>query len=268
MLAAVIAMARTLARGPARLVLAAAAAAVALLVPGVVGQTLTILAAGLVGAALFRGGVHPLALHLRFPIGRRLAVVSLALFGVLLVGLPVLRAATGAHGVDLFAAFYRAGALVFGGGHVVLPLLDEATVASGWVGQEQFLAGYGAAQAMPGPLFTFSAYLGAIGEPSPNGVAGAGIALVAIFLPSFLLLGGVLPLWSAIRDVPSYRRPSPASARASSGSSPRRCGIPSCGRRSAAPGTRSSSPSCCRAPAGAAGVGCRAHAAAPGGPAF
>lgn len=199
-LTAVIAMARTLARGPVRFVLAAAAAAVALLVPGAVGQTLTILAAGLVGAALFRGGARPLALHLRFPIGRRLAAVSLALFGALFVGLPVLRAATGAHGVDLFAAFYRAGALVFGGGHVVLPLLDEATVASGWVGQEQFLAGYGAAQAVPGPLFTFSAYLGAIGEPSPNGVAGAAIALVAIFLPSFLLLGGVLPLWSAIRE--------------------------------------------------------------------
>ncbi len=199
-LAAVVAMARTLARGPAKLALAVAAAAAALLAPGTAVQTLTILAAGLAGAALFRGGGHELGLRLRFPIGRRLAAVSLALFAALLVGLPVLRAATGAHGVDLFAAFYRAGALVFGGGHVVLPLLDEATVASGWVGQEAFLAGYGAAQAVPGPLFTFSAYLGAIGEPSPNGVAGAGLALAAIFLPSFLLLGGVLPLWSAVRE--------------------------------------------------------------------
>ena len=97
-------------------------------------------------------------------------------------------------------AFYSAGALVFGGGHVVLPLLNEAVVAPGWVSQQAFLAGYGAAQAMPGPLFTFSAYLGAIEDPSPNGVAGAAIALVAIFLPSFLLLGAALPLWSAARE--------------------------------------------------------------------
>ncbi len=199
-LAAVIAMARALARGPAKLALAAAAAAAALLAPGTAVQTLTILVAALAGAALFRGGVHELGLRLSFPIGRRLAAASLALFVALLVGLPVLRAAIDAHGVDLFAAFYAAGALVFGGGHVVLPLLDEATVASGWVGQEAFLAGYGAAQAVPGPLFTFSAYLGAIGEPSPSGVAGAAIALAAIFLPSFLLLGGVLPLWSAVRE--------------------------------------------------------------------
>lgn len=199
-LAAVIAMARTLARGPARLALAAGAAAVALLVPGAAAQTLTILVAGLVGALLFRGNVRPLLLHLRFPIGGRLAAVSLTLFAALLVGLPLLRAATDAHGVDLFAALYGAGSLVFGGGHVVLPLLDQAAVASGWVTQQEFLAGYGAAQAVPGPLFTFSAYLGAIAEPSPNGVAGAAIALVAVFLPSFLLLGGVLPVWSAVRE--------------------------------------------------------------------
>ncbi len=199
-LAAVISMARTLARGPARLALAAAAAAMALLVSSAAGQTLTIVAAGLVGMALFRGGARPLALELTFPIGPRLAWACLTLFFGLLLGLPVLRSALGGHGIDLFAAFYRAGALVFGGGHVVLPLLDQATVASGWVGQDAFLAGYGAAQAVPGPLFAFSAYLGAIGEPSPNGVAGAAVALAAIFLPSFLLLGGVLPLWSSLRE--------------------------------------------------------------------
>lgn len=199
-LAAVIDMSRSLARGPIRIALAAAGAAVALLVPGAAGQTLTILGAGLVGAVLFRGNLRPLGLTLRFPIGPRLAAASLTLFTALLVGLPFLRAATEAHGIDLFAAFFRAGALVFGGGHVVLPLLDQATVASGWVGQEEFLAGYGAAQAVPGPLFTFSAYLGAIGEPSPNGVAGGAIALAAIFLPSFLLLFGLLPVWSAVRE--------------------------------------------------------------------
>ena len=104
------------------------------------------------------------------------------------------------HSLACSHSFYRAGALVFGGGHVVLPLLNEAVVAPGWVSQQAFLAGYGAAQAVPGPLFTFSAYLGAIEHPSPNGVAGAAIALVAIFLPSFLLLGAALPLWSAARE--------------------------------------------------------------------
>ena len=103
------------------------------------------------------------------------------------------------HAVDLTAAFYRAGALVFGGGHVVLPLLDDAVVGPGWVSQQAFLAGYGVTQAVPGPLFTFSAYLGAIADPTPNGIAGAAIALVAIFVPSFLLLGAALPLWAAVR---------------------------------------------------------------------
>jgi chromate transporter len=93
----------------------------------------------------------------------------------------------------------QAGTLVFGGGHVVLPLLYESVVESGWVTEETFLAGYGAAQALPGPLFTFSAFLGATAEPEPNGVPGAALALGAIFLPSFLLLGAVLPLWSAVR---------------------------------------------------------------------
>ena len=99
----------------------------------------------------------------------------------------------------LVDAMVRSGTFVFGGGHVVLPLLDQALVEPGWVSEQEFLAGYGLAQAMPGPLFTFSAYLGAIEDPAPNGVAGAGLALVAIYLPSFLILGGVLPFWSSIR---------------------------------------------------------------------
>src|SRR5690606_17225319 len=102
-----------------------------------------------------------------------------------------------------FDAFYRAGALVFGGGHVVLPLLEAETVAPGWVGRDDFLAGYGAAQAVPGPLFTFAAYLGAIMTPEPNGMAGAAIGLVAIFLPGFLLLIGALPFWDAFRTRPA-----------------------------------------------------------------
>ena len=198
--AAVIAMARTLARGPARLLIAAAATAVALLVPGSLGQVVTILAAGAVGVVAFRTGVRALPLTLRFPIGRVTAIASGVAFAGLLIGLPLAARLGSWHALDLFQGFYSAGALVFGGGHVVLPLLNEAVVAPGWVSQQAFLAGYGAAQAVPGPLFTFSAYLGAIEHPTPNGVAGAAIALVAIFLPSFLLLGAALPLWAAARE--------------------------------------------------------------------
>jgi chromate transporter len=197
---AVIAMARTLARGPLRLALAAAAAAAALSVPGSIGQVTTILAAGAIGAVAFRSAARPLQLTLRFPIGRKTAVAAAVCFLGLLVGLPLAQHLGASHTVDLAGSFYRAGALVFGGGHVVLPLLNDAVVGTGWVSQQAFLAGYGIAQAVPGPLFTFSAYLGAIEKPSPNGIAGAAIALVAIFLPSFLLLGAVLPVWSTLRE--------------------------------------------------------------------
>ena len=148
---------------------------------------------------LFRDRAPPLPLTLRFPIEgerRSCARNSSSSFSSA-YRLP--RASLVTHaGPD--GRVLSAGALVFGGGHVVLPLLNEAVVAPGWVSQQAFLAGYGATQAMPGPLFTFSAYLGAIEDPSPNGVAGAAIALVAIFLPSFLLLGAALPLWSAARE--------------------------------------------------------------------
>jgi len=134
-------------------------------------------------------------------VGRRgwLAVACLATLGGLLLGLPAIRDATGSQAVALVDAMFRSGSFVFGGGHVVLPLLDQALVEPGWVPEQEFLAGYGLAQAMPGPLFSFSAYLGALEEPAPNGVAGASLALVAIYLPSFLLLGGVLPFWSSMR---------------------------------------------------------------------
>jgi chromate transporter len=198
-LTAVIAMARTLARGRVKPFFAVAAAAVALLAPGTFGQLATIFVAGLVGSYVFRGGVQTLPLTLRFPISRRTAIVCAQCF-VLLFFVPLwLANVFSSHSLRLVDSFYSAGALVFGGGHVVLPLLNEAAVAPGWVSQQAFLAGYGVTQAMPGPLFTFSAYLGAIEDPSPNGVAGAAIALVAIFLPSFLLLGVALPLWSAAR---------------------------------------------------------------------
>ena len=199
-LTAVIAMARTLARGSVKAVIAIAATAVALLYPGTFGQLVTIFVAGAVGSFVFRRQMEALPLTLTFPISRRTAIVC-ALILVLLFFVPLwLANIFSSHSLRLFDSFYGAGALVFGGGHVVLPLLNEAVVVPGWVSEQAFLAGYGAAQAVPGPLFTFSAYLGAIESPSPNGIAGAGIALVAIFLPSFLLLGVALPLWSAARE--------------------------------------------------------------------
>jgi chromate transporter len=197
-LLAVLAMRRTLAPDAARLALAAAAFAVVLLVGGAAGQSAALVLGATVGVAALRGSTSP-ELGLRFGGGRLLAVSCLVALGALLLGLPILRDATGAHAVALVDAMVRSGSFVFGGGHVVLPLLDQAVVEPGWVTQERFLAGYGLAQAMPGPLFTFSAYLGAIQEPSPTGVAGAALALCAIFAPSFLLLGGVLPLWSSVR---------------------------------------------------------------------
>ena len=130
---------------------------------------------------------------------RGVAVTAIVLFFVLLLFLPPIAATTDSQSLRLFDAFYRAGALVFGGGHVVLPLLQAAVVPPGWVTNDAFLAGYGAAQAMPGPLFTFAAYLGAVMIPPPNGVLGALIAVVAIFAPSFLLVTGLMPFWDTLR---------------------------------------------------------------------
>jgi chromate transporter len=130
------------------------------------------------------------------PVSRVVGTTSLAVFALLLIGLPLLR---GWQPVGLFEAFYRSGALVFGGGHVVLPLLREAFVTSGWVGDDVFLAGYGAAQAVPGPLFTFACYLGAVASPASHRLAGAFIGLVGIFLPGMLILLGTLPFWAQFR---------------------------------------------------------------------
>jgi len=124
----------------------------------------------------------------------------LAIFFVLLIVLPLVASVTAWQGVKLFDAFYRAGSLVFGGGHVVLPLLQASVVPPGWITNDAFLAGYGAAQAVPGPLFTFAAYLGAVMGPQPNGWTGAVICLVAVFLPSFLLVIGALPFWEELRQ--------------------------------------------------------------------
>jgi len=195
-------MAQGLTPDRARATLAVAAAWVALMFPSAAGQVGAILLGAVAGLtvlprpALRPGDEHvPLGLTLH----RGIAVVSLVLFVLLLVGLGPLAAATGNQTVHLIEAFYRAGALVFGGGHVVLPLLQAAVVPTGWVSNDAFLAGYGAAQAVPGPLFTFAAYLGAVMQPAPNGVLGAAIGTVAIFLPSFLMVAGMLPFWDSLR---------------------------------------------------------------------
>jgi chromate transporter len=133
------------------------------------------------------------------PVSRRAGIAALVLFGVLLLGLPLLAALTEHRQLALFDAFYRSGALVFGGGHVVLPLLQAETVASGWIPNETFLAGYGLAQALPGPLFAFAAFLGAQAGMTASAPAGAAIALLALFLPGLLLVVGTLPFWDRLR---------------------------------------------------------------------
>jgi chromate transporter len=135
------------------------------------------------------------------PVSRRAGIVALVGFTILLIGLPLIHGRAGGP-VALFEAFYRSGALVFGGGHVVLPLLSDAFVTPGWVSDDTFLAGYGAAQAVPGPLFTFAAYLGAVAGSGPHGVAGAALGLVGVFLPGILVLIGALPFWDALRVRP------------------------------------------------------------------
>ncbi len=132
-------------------------------------------------------------------VGRATGAALLIAFFILLIGLPLLAATVPSQGLALFDVFYRVGSLVFGGGHVVLPLLQAAVVPQGWVSNDEFLAGYGAAQAVPGPLFTFAAYLGAVMTLEPNGWVGAILCLVAIFLPSFLLVIGALPFWEHLR---------------------------------------------------------------------
>jgi chromate transporter len=199
---AVLGMARSLSPDKERASVAVAAAVLSLAVPTAWGQVGAILLGGLIGLTLLRGTVATDHVSLPLSVSRRAAATALAAFFVLLIGLPILAATTASHAVDLFDAFYRAGSLVFGGGHVVLPLLQAEVVPPGWVDNDTFLAGYGAAQAVPGPLFTFAAYLGAVMGPQPNGWAGAALCLVAVFLPSMLLVIGALPFWEDLRRQP------------------------------------------------------------------
>lgn len=198
-------MARRLCPDGPRATLAALAAGALLLAPHAAAQLAVVAGGALAGALLPlpAGDAAPPALPLRH--GRRTGAALLAVFAVLLLGLPLL--AGGGHPLAAVAeAFYRAGALVFGGGHVVLPLLEESVVHTGWIGQGDFLAGYGAAQAVPGPMFSLAAYLGARLPGALGGGAGAALALASIFLPGFLLAGGVLPFWKALVARPAAAR--------------------------------------------------------------
>lgn len=192
-------MARSLCPDWPRAGIAIAALLALLLVHSPIVQWLVILAGGALGAWLCRPMASTSTAHLPMRVSRRAGAVALALFLLLLAGLPLLAALQPQGPAALFAAFYHSGALVFGGGHVVLPLLNEAVVAPGWVDGDAFLAGYGAAQAVPGPLFTFAAYLGAVATPAPGAWSGAVLGLCGIFLPGMLVLLGTLPFWESLR---------------------------------------------------------------------
>lgn len=196
-------MARSLCADAPRVTMMTFAAGMVLATPGAATQIGVILAAGLAGLRWFRpeqsradelaDDPHPVGR------GRRAGIVWLGVFGACLIGLPILTRSLAAPTLAVVDAFFRAGALVFGGGHVVLPLLQAAVVPNGWVDEQAFLAGYGAAQAVPGPLFTFAAFLGASLQVGPSGWSGGLLCLVAIFAPSFMLIAAALPFWEALR---------------------------------------------------------------------
>lgn len=192
-------MARTLCTDALRIGFMLVAACSVLLLPSAAAQLGVIVAAAIAGRIVIKpshNGEHD---PLPIAVGRRAGLLWLSLFFVLLVGLPIASALWPGQTLAMVDAFYRAGSLVFGGGHVVLPLLQAEVVSSGWVNNERFLAGYGATQALPGPMFSFAAFLGASMNTAPTGVIGALIALLAIFVPAFLLVVGVLPFWERLR---------------------------------------------------------------------
>jgi chromate transporter len=194
-------LAKTLCPDAKRATIAVAAALVALAWQVALAQVAIIVLAAAAGWVLYRRDEAPRTEdhELRAPLPPWHGVVAWVLFAALLFGLPALSVALREPALDVFERFYRVGALVFGGGHVVLPLLEHEVVDAGWTTSDRFLAGYGAAQAVPGPLFSFAAYLGFVQDTTPTGWAGAALALVAIYLPSFLLVVGALPFWARLR---------------------------------------------------------------------
>ncbi len=200
-------MAQSLCPDRPRATMAIVSAIAALAWPGTPGQIAAIAVGGAVGWALLRVEAEDAPVPLPLTIGRPTAIACLATFLVLLLALPAAAGMTSGLPLALFDSFYRSGALVFGGGHVILPLLQAEVVPPGWVDRHTFMAGYGAAQAVPGPLLTFSAYLGAVIGPGAGGWPIGALCLVAVFLPSFLLVVGILPFWENVR-----RRPAAQSA--------------------------------------------------------
>ncbi len=192
-------MAKTLTPDRQRGAIALFAVAITTTFGGSFGQILAIAAGACLGLILCRGEAIRVPFDLKIAVSRRAGITALAVFALLLILLPLFAWLSDWQTGRLFAAFYRSGALVFGGGHVVLPLLQSQVVSPGWVTNDVFLTGYGLAQAVPGPLFTFATYLGAAMIPAPNGLAGALIATIGIFLPGLLLVYGMLPFWSQIR---------------------------------------------------------------------
>lgn len=206
-LQALVAMARTLARGPIRAGMAIGGAAGLMIAHGPMAQIFALLAGAAFGYALLRDTPAPDAPDLE-PADRaalRPAVLALAVFAILLAGLPFAAAALGDPTLGLMSVFYRTGSLVFGGGHVVLPLLESEVLARGWLDQKTFMAGYGAMQALPGPLFSFAGFVGASQQVAVSGLVGGLLAVTAIFLPSLLLVAGVLPFWDQLKRRPEAR---------------------------------------------------------------
>ena len=192
-------MARNLCTDGLRVTIMAIAACAVLLVPSAWGQLGVIAAAGIIGRLLFKPAHTVEHDPLPITVSHRAGALWLSLFFALLIGLPILAKLLPSPTMVVVDAFYRVGSLVFGGGHVVLPLLQAEVVSSGWVSNESFLAGYGAAQAVPGPLFTFAAFLGASMSTAPSGWVGGIVCLLAIFAPSFLLVVGAMPFWERLR---------------------------------------------------------------------
>jgi chromate transporter len=194
---AVLGMSKKLCPDIQRATIAILSAGVLLVVGNAWIQLLVVIGGAIAGIYLCRGGATEIASQIPIHYGRKLGGILLLLFFGLLAGLPLF-STTNATLISMAEAFYRAGALVFGGGHVVLPLLEDSVVSSGWITSEVFLAGYGASQAIPGPVFAFSAYLGAVTPTGHNEWLGASTALIFMFMPGFLLVAGVLPFWRAI----------------------------------------------------------------------
>jgi chromate transporter len=188
-----------------RLAIAALACAAVLMIPSAWAQILVLVMSGIAGVYFLRNLTQLPHVPIKSNLSKKMGVWFLSVFALLLLALPLAARISQDQSVKLFDSFYRAGSLVFGGGHVVLPFLQSEVVPAGWVSENLFMAGYGAAQAIPGPLFTFSAYLGAVSNIPPSGWLGAFICLIAAFLPSFLLILGALPFWEKMRTYPKMR---------------------------------------------------------------